>query len=218
MAASAAPADVPETPPEEKPKRETWRDWWPNWMPESSPQPRLLTREEVVKALRDQGVEISTTKLRFWEQQRILPRPNHHLPPGATDGKARALYPEWSMQAIKDLLSLVVKGASLAEISHIAPMYIERIADKAATHASRFVVTAPVESLWYKVTSGPDGSSWSELPPKVSRALRRAVWEYADRTALSAQSPTNAELTFTREGGATITIPILPLSINYDDE
>lgn len=219
MVSSAPPGAVTETPPEEeRAKRETWRDWWPNWVPESSPQPRLLTRDEVVTALRDQGVEISTTKLRFWEQQRILPRPNRQLPPWATDGKARALYPEWSVQVIKDLLSLVAKGISLAELSYSAPTHIEIAAMLAAADASRFWVSPPIELAWYTVTSGADGRSWSGLPPKVSRALRRTVWEYAARAASSAQSITKAELTFTREGGATITIPIGPLSISDDGD
>ncbi len=65
---------------------------------------RLLTRAELLTELRRLGYGMTDRQLRDWVTDGILPRPERRLPPGATDGIARAVYPEWMIGVISDLL------------------------------------------------------------------------------------------------------------------
>ncbi len=53
-----------------KPKRETWRDW----MSPEAPEPtELLSRDELVNQLRQEGIKVSAADLRNWQDDGIVP-------------------------------------------------------------------------------------------------------------------------------------------------
>jgi hypothetical protein len=92
---------------EAKPK-ETWDDWFPPGMPEP---PGLMTRDELINRLRDAGLNVTTSKLRFWEQKDVLPRPIRRRHEGAT----RALYPPWEVAFIVAVKEMTQDGLTLEQ-------------------------------------------------------------------------------------------------------
>src|SRR4051812_21043386 len=73
-----------------RPAQETWRD--PPWThPNEAPQFNLLTREQLIERVRENGYEASARDLIFWESEGVLPRAVKQRHDGAT----RALYPHW---------------------------------------------------------------------------------------------------------------------------
>ena len=59
-----------------------------------------LTREQVHVELLRLGLNVSERTLRNWATRKRIPHPVRRLPPGATDGLARALFRREDMHAI----------------------------------------------------------------------------------------------------------------------
>ncbi len=106
MTTSPSPANMTETPPTEKAKRQTWRDWMPPmWDAYNLGDPPLITRAELIDALRAENLDVSERTLRFWEQTGLLPRPTR----GEQSGHGRGgptLYPYWMPMVTRQLIHL----------------------------------------------------------------------------------------------------------------
>ena len=91
-----------------KPERETWQAWWSETIDPSE----LLTREEVLSQLEQDGVIVSTEDLRNWQRIGAIPfavRRWH-------DGAVRALYHPGMPTVIRMLRDLQAHGEKMAEI------------------------------------------------------------------------------------------------------
>ncbi len=93
-----------------KAKRETWEDWLP---PGASQPLNVITRDELIRRVRETGAELDSRDLIFWETEGVLPRPRKRW----HDGAVRALYPEWAIYFVVTLRELQGAGHSLREIS-----------------------------------------------------------------------------------------------------
>lgn len=92
-----------------KPKRETWRDW----MSPEAPEPtELLSRDELVNQLRQEGIKVSAADLRNWQDDGIVPYGIRRWYQGAT----RTLYPPWMAYTIRELREMQATGLALPEI------------------------------------------------------------------------------------------------------
>lgn len=88
-------------------KRETWRDWCaPNGFGASGrPDPRLITREELIATLEHWGVKtarghpVEERTLRHWAKEVLIPNAEAQ----GEAGYQRALYPWWLADLIKQL-------------------------------------------------------------------------------------------------------------------
>src|SRR5687767_7574568 len=93
----------------EKPKRETWQDWWPN---EPSDPEHLLTREEVLAQLGQEGFVVSEESLRHWQALGAVPYAVRQWHNGAT----RALYPQRMLTVLRTLRNLQADGKKMSEV------------------------------------------------------------------------------------------------------
>lgn len=87
---------------------QSWRDF----MPSDSPMPEVLSRDELLEALRDRGIEISPYTLEHYRRNGVLPRPVRQRHGGVT----QPVYPVWFIPAIEHLKQLQAEGKSLEEI------------------------------------------------------------------------------------------------------
>ena len=95
-----------------KPKRATWRD--AEWTPEGASEPEpLLTRDEVLDRLAALRSGVSTSVLRYWEREAVLPQPVRQSHKGAV----RAVYPWWFPHAVAEVRRLQRLGLPLPEIA-----------------------------------------------------------------------------------------------------
>ncbi len=92
-----------------KPKQQTWLDL----LPQGTPEPLLITRDELIGALRERGVDVNEVTLVYWEREGILPRPIRRRHAGAP----RALYPVYAINAVEHLRQLQDAGRTLDQIA-----------------------------------------------------------------------------------------------------
>ncbi len=92
-----------------RPKRETWRDWM---SPEAAEPTELLSRDELINQLRQEGVKVSAADLRNWQDDGIVPYGIRRWYQGAT----RTLYPSWMAHTIRELREMQAAGKALPEI------------------------------------------------------------------------------------------------------
>ena len=86
--------------------RERWIDWFPNATP-------TLTIEDLVARTRDLGIEpVSTTTVRAWQRDRLLP-----LPARRREGtRTLAVYPAVALAVIEHVRNLQAAGLTLEQI------------------------------------------------------------------------------------------------------
>ncbi len=89
----------------------------PRW--DVSGPPYQFTREELIDVLKSVGYEMSERQLRSWATAGLIPHPERRLPPGATDGVARAIYPKEVFNRLLWLLPLAADGVKIAELKEI---------------------------------------------------------------------------------------------------
>jgi hypothetical protein len=156
--------------------------------------PPLMTREAVLAELHERGYQISERQLRSWVTYGILPRPIRRVPKGATDGVARALYPVWMVDVIAYLVHEMARGVSREKLKFMAPTVIQalELTYKMEQIGSR---TTPdtFDAVWDQVIDDDVVSALDYLPapppPRIPRALQRAVQDYAERVALASGTP-----------------------------
>ena len=160
--------------------------------------PYQWTRDELVDELHHFKHDVTTRQIRAWQAYGILPKPIRAVPPGATDGKARALYPHYMFLAILHLLELYEAGATRDTLKWAAPDIIRKCRQNTA-------VELPEEGL--------KAGGW----PRVSRALQRAVWEHVARIA-EPDLFDRVLLTLETKVGGNIEIPISPPPVRQKDD
>lgn len=150
---------------------ETAQDTVPRWRAALlAGAPYEFTTEELLAEFnRDFATPtITARRLKSWATYGLLPPSRRRVPPGATDGIARALYPHWTVYVIAELLGEQSRGAKIAELLATTPERLARwehdpLVDPAAARASATRVPG-ITSI-------------------IPRALQRSAWDYAERAA-----------------------------------
>jgi len=73
----------------------------------------LFTRQQLIAAALDAGIDIDEGPLIWWEKAGVLPRPTRHH----RDGAPRALYPASALHAISVVRQLQNEGLELKDIA-----------------------------------------------------------------------------------------------------
>jgi hypothetical protein len=94
-------------------------DTTPRW--KRAGPPYLMTRAELIEELATWQYRVTDRQLKSWATYGLLPPPIRQVPPGATDGKPRALYRPWVIGAVMDLLARLRKGETVEDLKPIAP-------------------------------------------------------------------------------------------------
>lgn len=93
-----------------KAKRETWRDWMPGEPPDGMV---IMSRDELLDALRDRGIDITPRTLERWQAAGALPYPVRRWHEDAV----KATYPGWLVPAIAHLRELQDQSVPVARIA-----------------------------------------------------------------------------------------------------
>ena len=149
----------------------------PRW--DVSGPPYQFTREELIDILKTAGYELSERQLRSWATYGLIPRPERRLPPGATDGIARAVYPKYVVPLLQTLLQFARDGASMAELKAQAPKY-ERMFSRGAGADDMSPELGTNPPIAYMTTAGKQVTpvhTWK----RGLRGIERAIETYATR-------------------------------------
>lgn len=167
-----------------------------------------LTRAELVGQMRAEGHGVTERQLRSWGVYGLLPKPQRVVPPGATDGVVRAVYPLWTIFYLDKLLRDVENGATIEELQVRAPEDMRYWAESGGAMAPP--LDAPNQSYVRLTKEG--GSDQPPLRPRLSRELRRAAWKHVEQIMTNTgRTPADIELTIRDPAGETIaTVPIPP--------
>lgn len=111
----------------EETQRET-ADTDPRWV--KAGPPYLLTRDELVEELEKRQINISARQLRSWASYGLLPKTTRRIPPGATDGVARALYQIGIIKIIQNILIALSVGQTLESMKSRAGAWIKESQDE----------------------------------------------------------------------------------------
>jgi hypothetical protein len=112
----------------------TWRELLPGGFPE----PRLITRTELLSKLSADGVDVTERTLRFWEAEGVLPRPVRQ----SHQGIVQALYPYWYPFVVQKVYLHRQEGLSLAVIAADIPRAIQGFAMISLAYESNFLPLA----------------------------------------------------------------------------
>ncbi len=150
----------------------------PRWRRAGSPY--LLTRDELVAELRRRGSATTTRQIQFWVSCGIVPLPARGVAPLAPDRRRRALYPAYLLPVIEHLSNAADHDRSLAQLREEAPALIAKwradLGDgppPGMAQVREVSVAMPHSTTATADTSSPLGT------PRLPRALRRTVWDYA---------------------------------------
>lgn len=137
---------------EEKPPRARWSDWWPlGW-----PDPKVITRAQLLDQLAERGVPVDERLLRHWEQRGALPRAVRR----SHAGQVQAVYPVW----MADLVGAVHAWRDSRPLHRIVPLARTFFVDFARSYEQ------------------PDPPAWTDPgPPEYVRA---ALTRYLQETAV----------------------------------
>jgi len=143
-------------------------DTEPRW--KTAGAPYLMTRAELIEELgTGWRYKVTDRQLKSWATYGILPPPTRQVPPGATDGKPRALYRPWIMGAVMDIVVGLGKGETIEDIKRIAPSIWE---------------------TWQEYEHGflPTDADRSHLPRKdipdeLYDALQHVLWQCSEHLA-----------------------------------
>lgn len=91
---------------------EAQQETWVSLLPPGSPEPPLITREQLFDELTEREIRVSERTLMYWESIDVLPRPvRRHI-----YGKTQAVYPEGWEVAVYRVIALQNKGYALGTI------------------------------------------------------------------------------------------------------
>lgn len=178
-----------------------------------------LTRAQLVVLLKWLGHDVGEPLIRSWVAQGILPPAEQIVPPGAKNRRARATYPTWMYQVVRDLFLERQGGASIEELKSLSPALQRRYATAGPTDAGP--ANEPSRRIRALARRGParlGDAPWTEeesgiatfsattpelsAPPRIPRSLQRAVQIYTDMFyAPDDPSPRRATLTLQDEQG-----------------
>jgi hypothetical protein len=175
----------------------------PRWR--MSGPPYQFTREELINILKTAGYELSERQLRSWATAGLIPHPERRLPPGATDGIARALYPKYVVPLLQVLLQFARDGATMAELKALAPEY-ERMFKRGEGGDDMSPILGTNPPISYVTTTGKQVRrvhTWR----RGLRGIERAIETYATRfEEQNGVKLSGATLTLRTEDGQEVTI------------
>jgi len=177
------PTDTPK-----KANRETWQD--PPWThPDESPQFNVLTRNQLIERVQENGFEVSTRDLIFWESEGILPRAVKQRHQGAT----RAVYPHWMTYYVVTLRELQRAGRSLEAIAEELRRPFHRALSRAYGHGFD---PAAGDAVFHSGRLGVAVlAEMRELSRRTGRELVRAEIRFFDRSGNTSHHPMEVRLT-----------------------
>jgi len=128
-------------------------------------EPHELTTDELLAEFnRDFATPTLTARqLRQWTEFGLVPKPRRRVPPQASDGVVRALYPWWTVHVVAELLGERSRGTKLAALRATAA---ERLA-----RWQHDPLVDPAVAL----------AMAHAIPPAVPLALQRAVDAYLEQ-------------------------------------
>ncbi len=201
---------------------QTTTDNVPRW--KAAGRPFLLTRDELLEELHRAGELVTEWQLKSWETYGILPQPERRTPPGAPTHTARVLYPVAMLPVIRTLVHRLRHGVSRKDLKRAMPALIDYWQAQSDERILRSLGGPhdDVRVLGGSAQAGPaTGSSPSPaaltsrqaaaLWPRISRALQRAAWTYAQRFARYQGTPVvRATLVLEMADGSKEHVPITP--------
>ncbi len=174
----------------------------PRWL--AAGPPYRLTRGELLRELRGKGYEITERQLRRWGELGMLPPPVRRVPPGATDGIVRALYPGWTLTLVARLLADIQGGARIADLQAAAPGYRDHLQ---ATANDNMVPAIP-EPTFRAIHVADDGHLTATETATREHVVQGSI------AAVPGAATVNATATFTAEGTLTatgqVTLSVIP--------
>jgi len=93
----------------------TAKSTWTDWMPQGTTEPPLMTRDELIQRLAHEGITVNYRNIEHWQLRGVIPYPVRRRHQGST----KALYPEWMVDAIKQLRDAQSRGMSLVQIAGV---------------------------------------------------------------------------------------------------
>ena len=190
----------------------------PRWLVAGPPYE--FTRGELLELMQIMGLPMTESRLRYWADQRLLPAPSRRtVPPGATDGIVRALYPVWTIGLLSVLHERSRRNETIAQLQAAIPALLEEMESWAARGDGLDLL------MKHQLIALEDdrpiarrkGESWpvatlTPIQPRITRALQRAAWESAEDYAArsSMNPPLRVVLLILDEDGKRITTVIPP--------
>lgn len=190
----------------------------PRWL--AAGPPYEFTRGELLEALRIMGHPMTERRLRTWADRDLLPPPSRRaVPPGATDGVVRALYPAWTIPVLEQLLHESQHNKTIAELQEVAPKASALWASVAQEKGDLGLLAS--FGLVIEIDGRPSATDEANYParakltgpPRITRALQRAAWDYAADFADKYNKPVKRlRITIEGEDGvySTLRIPAPP--------
>ncbi len=176
----------------------------PRW--DISGPPYRYTREELLDILKTAGYELSDRQLRSWAAQGLIPRPERRLPPGATDGVARAIYPKYTLAVLLSLLQHARDGATIGELKALAPKYEDLFRSQPEDEPSS-ISNPPIVHISASRGRIAQPLTWK----RGNRALERAITSYAEQyEKRRGVALTEAVLTLRTADGEEVNITFRP--------
>ncbi len=191
----------------------------PRWLVVGPPYE--FTRQELLELLAIMGKPMTERQLRSWAEYNLLPGPIRRVvPPGASDGVARALYPVWTIALLEDLLARSQDNKTIEELREELPRLCEIYAREAEADDGLQLLAR--RGLVIAVDGQPHATTHETYPPRaraltawprVTRSLQRAAWDIVAAQPSPRKPIKRLLLTFMDEDGeqqAAIRIPPPP--------
>jgi len=159
----------------------------PRWL--TAGPPYEFTRAELLEALAILGNPISDGHLRSWANRGLLPPPSRRtVPPGATDGIVRALYPVWTVALLARLLDRSQRNETIEQLRTALPEELRELERWAGRDhgvdllmKTRLIgIQADGQPFARRPDEGWPTATLTMLAPKITRDLQRAAWECAE--------------------------------------
>ncbi len=203
MAAAVAEEQIPE----------------PRWL--AAGPPYEFTRGELLELLEAMGQPMTERQLRNWADRGLLPPPSRRtIPPGATDGVVRALYPLWVLALLSRLYSRSQRDnetieemkAALPELRQNLESWAELEQGRDLLMKARLIFLRDGRPFAARPGSMPTMTA-TLVDKGITRALQRAAWAWAeDYTARAGhvKPPFSVKVVLTNAEGASDVTTIPP--------
>jgi len=187
----------------------------PRWLVAGPPYE--FTRGELLELLHIMGHPMTERRLRNWADADLLPPPTRRtVPPRATDGVARALYPVWTIALLAKLCQRSEGNETIGEMQAALPEIHATVVpwgehdfglDLLLKH--RVISLRDGRPIARRLGEGFSTAKLSIDEPQMTRALQRAAWDYAADYTSHAPAE-RLYLVVISENGERLTVAIPP--------